>query len=213
MNKRSLILLLTILLSACGFQPLQGTEYRSSLGVDLSSININVDTQPLKSMTSFSTSTDSTPPRHYGELLKAEIRDRVNPLNSSAPKLYDMKITYAESNVSIFVRPDGTAGRGNLVYNSAYTITRISDQKVVANGSVSSVASYNSSPTADYAAYMSLEDARKRAVLDLAQTYELRLAALLPTLNDPKATAIEKIPTDLPVLQPVHGYENSTSGY
>ena len=213
MNYRSLTLLLTLLLSACGFQPLQSTEYRSSLSVDLSAIDINVSAPPLDTTATSGSSTVTSVPRRYGELLKAEIKDRVNPMNTTAKKLYTLDINYSESDVSMFVRPDGTASRGNMIYNSGYRLTRISDHKVVASGTLHSVSSYNTSPTADYASYVSIEDARKRAVLDLAQIYQMRLAALLPTLNNPDATAIEKKPTDLPILQPIPGYENSTTGY
>lgn len=213
MNHRSLTLLLTVLLaSACGFQPLQGVEYRSSLAVDLSSLNINVEVASMTTTATSGSSTASSVPRRYAELLKAEIKDRVNPMNTAGEKLYNVDISYTETDVSLFVRPDGTASRGNMVYNSKYVITRILDKKVVASGSLQSVSSFNSSPTADYSSYVSIEDARKRAVLDLAQTYQLRLAALLPTLNDPAGSAVEKKPENLPILQPVRGYENSTSG-
>ena len=70
------------------------------------------------------------------------------------------------------------------------------------------MSSYNSSPTADFASYISIEDARKRAMQELAQDYKLRLAALLPTLNDSKASIIETKPEAPKLeLQPLQRYE------
>ena len=107
-----------------------------------------------------------------------------------------------------------TASRGDLLYNSTYTITRRRDGKVVATGTLQGTSSYNSSPTADYASYVSIENARKQGVTELAQAYKLRLAALLPTLNDPTASAIVA-PAVGPSteLQPDHSRETFRSGY
>ena len=214
--KRFFPLLCTLILCSCGFQALHGQEYRSSLTVDLSSINIIVQPPTMSStaITGGSVSNAATSiPRRYGELLKAEIQDRVNPMNTPGEKLFNMTIVYTETDVAMFVQPDGTASRGNMIYSSKYTITRIIDGKVVGSGALQSTTSYNTSPTAQYASYVSIEDARKRAVLDLAETYKLRLAALLPTLNNPVGTAIEKKVDNIPALQPVRGYENSAPGY
>ena len=214
--KRFLPLLCTLLLACCGFQPLHGQEYRSTLSVDLSSITINVmpPTMSSSAITGGSLTNASTSiPRRYGELLKAEIQDRVNPMNTAGEKLFTMNISYTETDLPMFVQPDGTATRGNMIYASKYTITRNLDGKVVSSGGLQSTSSYNTSPTAQYASYVSIEDARKRAVLDLAETYKLRLAALLPTLNSPTGTAIEKPPENIPALQPIHSYENSAPGY
>ncbi len=203
--KRSLLVLCTLLLSACGFHALHGQAYREKLTVDLSAIAITVAGNATSISNSLSSSSSSTVPRRYGELLKAEIQDRVNPANDASEKLFTLAITYSETDVSLFVRPDGTASRGNMVYNSTYTITRNADQKKVAGGSLSSTSSYNTSQTADYATYVSIEDARKRAVLDLAETYKLRLATLLPTLNNSEGLAVESTPDNIPVLQPARG--------
>jgi len=203
---RFIPILCVLLLSSCGFQPLQGVDYKSSLDVDLTSLNINVN-QAIVQASNSGAGMVSSVPRRYGELFKAELKDRVNPMNVAAEKLFNLDISYSESEVATFVRPDGTASRGNLIYSSNYVITRIRDQKVVASGMIMSLGSFNSLPSADYASYISIEDARKRAALDMAQTYQLRLATLLPTLNGKTAPVIEKKDDSTPVLQPLRGYQ------
>lgn len=199
-------LALLLLLVACGFQPLHGQAYRAAQSVDLSSLVIEVSGT---SITPNGTGIGSSSlPRRYGEQLKADIEDQVNPSGTTAEKLFKLSIAYSELENHLFVKPDGTASRGDLVYHSTYTLTRLLDGKPIASGSIDRISSYNLSLTADYASYVSIEDARKRGMQELAQDYKLRLAALLPTLNNPTATALEKKPeTPLPVLQPVPTYE------
>lgn len=201
---RALTILAMLCMAACGFEPLQGQAYRSSLTADLSSIAVSVSGSSLNN----GNTNAVIIPRRYGELLKAEIEDSVNPNATQSTKQFDLTITFTESDIALFVNPDGTASRGNLDYLTSYSLRRIADGKVVASGSIRRVSSYNSSPTADFASYISIEDARKRAMQELAQDYKLRLAALLPTLNDSKASIIEAKPEAPKLeLQPLQRYE------
>jgi hypothetical protein len=189
--------------TACGFTPLHGQAYKQAQTIDLSAVTVEVSGSNITP-----TATTTNIPRRYSELLRAEIEDQVNPMANSQAKQFKLTIAFSELQTYLFVNPDGTASRGDLVYDTNYQITRLADAKMVANGSLRSVSSYNTSPTADYASYVSIEDARKRAMLELAQQYKLRLAGLLPTLNDPKAEAIAKTPSALsPELQPMKTHE------
>lgn len=152
-------------LAACGFQPLYSREFRSKQDLDLSAIRVQVDNS------------------RYGQLLKAEIEDAVNPDYERAEKLYSLDIALSSSDVYLFVNPDGTSSRGDIYYTSNYTLRRILDGKVIQSGQITRVSSYNISDTADYASYVTEEDAKKRGVLELAQDYKLRLANLLAKLN------------------------------
>ncbi len=197
-----------MLLASCGFQPLHGEAYRAQQSVDLSSIRVLAAGSTTENEIAVANNMD----RRYSELLTAEIESLVNPTSLVNEKLYTLAITFTELDVASFVKPDGTASRGDLRYTSTYTITRLGDAKVVANGTIQRVSTYNTSPSADYASYVSIEDARKRGILELAQDYKLRLAALLPTLNDPDAHAVKsQEPEATPILQPMHGYETLRS--
>ena len=212
---RHLSLLLTchlFLLTACGFQPVHSQSYRASQAADLSAILFEVS------------GVDGTPnavgsnamvARRYSELLKAEITDQLNPTGTRAEKQFKVAISYTEQQVGLFVNPDGTASRGDLVLTSSYTITRLADAKTITTGSIARTSSFNTSPTADYASYVSIEDARQRGVIGLAQDYKLRLATLLPTLNNPNAAASKSAaPAEpVPALQPIRSYETFRSGY
>jgi hypothetical protein len=184
--------LLLFLLSACGFEPVHGKQFQQSLSANLASVAIETDTS------------------RVGQLLNAELEDQVNPGMSSAgvPKQYRIDISISEAELGQFINPDGTSSRGDIQFTSSYTVTRLSDNVAIDSGGFQRISSYNTSENVDYAAYVAREDARKRAVTELARDYMLRLSNLLPKLNDPNATlAQDPAPTDenpaltLPSLQ------------
>jgi hypothetical protein len=189
-----------VTLSACGFTPLHSQSYRESQALNLSSIAVVASGETTANASSIANNI----PRRYSELLRAEIEDQVNPAADMAEKLFTLTIRFTETDVALFVKPDGTASRGDLTYYSTYIITRMHDGKQLGSGSIQRVSSYNTSSTADYASYVSIEDARKRGILELAQDYKLRLAVILPSLNDAKPLPA---PVLAPALQPARSYE------
>jgi hypothetical protein len=198
------LIIMQLALASCGFTPLHSADYRAQQAVNLSSVRVLA----VGSASENTTSVVATMDRRYSELLTAEIESQVNPTSLAAEKLFTLAITFNEVDTANFVKPDGTASRGDLNYTSTYIITRIRDRKAVATGTLSRVSTYNTSPSADYASYVSIDDARKRGILELAQDYKLRLAALLPKLNNPDAKAAEPVaPETSPVLQPMRAHE------
>ncbi|MES2984288.1 MAG: hypothetical protein V4735_03770 [Pseudomonadota bacterium] len=206
--QRAALMMGMLLLCACGFQPLHSQAYQSSLAVDLSALDITATGSNANSGT-----TTLGLDRRYGELLKAEIESQINPAANRSEKLFHVDITFTELEVALFVNPDGTASRGDLLFTSSYTISRLADGKALTSGSLQRTSSYNTSPTADYASYVSIEDARKRGIMELAQDYKLRLATSLKTLNDPITVKPEDALTPVPALQQPRGYEDRPPGY
>lgn len=162
--------LLALSLAGCGFEPVHGQATRARFELPLNAISIETDRTPL------------------AQLLRAEIEDGINPGANREEHLFRLTIGLTETETSLFINPDGTSSRGDIVFSSQYSLARAKDGKVVDTGSLSRLSSYNISENADYATYVSREDARKRAVIELAQDYKLRLANLLPKINDPHAT-------------------------
>lgn len=164
---RFLLLSLCLLVTACGFQPLHSQAYRAQQAIDLSSLVVQVDTD------------------RRGQLLEAEIADAVNPDYQPAQKLYLLDIDLTETDIPLFINPDGTSARGDIRLSSTYRLHRIADNMLVDKGSISRISSYNTSDQAaeGYASFVSLEDAKQRAVLELAQDYKLRMANLLSKLS------------------------------
>ena len=197
MKKLLPILTLAAMLAVagCGFTPVHGQSMRTANAIHLAAVTIEVDNT------------------RRGQFLKAEIQDQTNPATQHVPKQYILKISYRETKTPLFINPDGTSSRGDLQYQSDYTLTRIADGVVVGRGSIQRVSSYNTSQNADYASFVSEEDARQRGIVELAQDYKLRLMNLLPTINDPKAGEVPEAPVAAPSLVPTNSdiYENRRS--
>lgn len=143
-------------LTACGFEPVLAKRSSTS-AVALPAIQISTDRSRL------------------GQLLKAEITDLINPRHDTTPALYRLDIRIKETLVPLFIKPDGTASRGDIRYDTNYTLTRLSDKAVVNHGKITRISSFNSSETADYATFVVQEDAKKRGIIELAKDYALRL--------------------------------------
>ena len=167
--KRALTALsVLLLLQACGFTPLHSQEERGKLALQVESVAIAVDSHAPSA-----------------QLLKAEIEDNINPVARRSEKLFTLDIRFTETEIALFINPDGTSGRGDYQFNSAYTLTRRLDGKLIDSGQLNRVSSFNNAQTADFSTFISREDARKRGIAELAQDYKLRIANLLPRLNDP----------------------------
>lgn len=163
--KHAVLIVLALTLAACGFRPVHGRNYQAEQETSLSSVAVQVDNSRL------------------GQLLKAEIESGANPDYERAEKLYTLNITLRENNIYLFVNPDGTAGRGDVQFLSSYTLVRNLDRKTLKTGSIRRISSYNISEQADYASYVSEDDARRRGIVELAQDYKLRLSNLMQGLN------------------------------
>jgi LPS-assembly lipoprotein len=150
-------------LNACGFEPVHAK--RTSQGATQGGLEqIQVVVQD-----------DS----RLGQLLKAELEDQLNPDYLPAQKTHILTISLTESIIGAFINPDGTASRNNVNYVTNYALTPVGETASIAKGSISRVSSYNVSERADYATYVSEQDAKKRAILEIARAYKLRLANVL----------------------------------
>ncbi len=193
----AMVVALLPLLSACGFKPLHSQEQRALRDVQVESVQII---------------TDNT---RYGQLLKAEIQDQVNPDAIHAEKPFTMTIKFKLTEISLFINPDGTSSRGDMMFSSDYVVARKFDGKIIDTGTITRVSSYNISETADYGTYVSREDATRRGVLELAQDYKLRLANLVGKLNNPNAVPAPKLEQEdaVPLIRAQDTHENRTSGF
>jgi hypothetical protein len=178
------------LLSACGFEPIHGQHFRSQLENDLSTVIIEAGNG------------------RFEQLLATEIEEGVNPRALASRKLFRLNIGLEETTIPLFINPDGTSGRGDIIYTSRYTLTSLTDGSTLHSGELTRVSSFNASQNADYASHVSTEDARKRAILELAEAYRLRLADVLPQLNGRAAPVIAAPPVKTnPLLNQRNPYE------
>lgn len=148
-------------LTACEFRPVYGKQYQAEQAASnesLAQIEVVTDNSRLS------------------QLLKAETEDRLNPTALSVAKTYRLSIAIAQTNIPLFVAPDGTYGRGNIEFNVSYSLIRLSDNLLIDKGSIKRVSSYSAAEQAAiYATFVTEEDARKRGIVELAHDLQLRV--------------------------------------
>lgn len=157
--KHAALSILLLAIAGCGFQPIHGQRSAAS-GAALAAIDINLIA-------------DRT-----GQMLRNELLQQMQPRGAISPAPYALSVTLRESLQDLAIRKDEVATRANLIMVAAFTVTSRGDGKRVFNGNVRSVNSYNIL-TSDFATLSAREDARRRAVQQLASGIKQRLSVWL----------------------------------
>ena len=154
------LLLLVPLLAACGFQPLYAERGGTSASDQLAAVRI----EPL--------------PDRSGQVLYNALRDGLNPLGRPASPDYLLRVQLQESSEELAFRTDETATRVNLTLTAAFSLIPAAGKEPVFQGVSRTTTAYNvlASP---YATLISSEDARARALGDIAREIRSRLAIFL----------------------------------
>ena len=154
------VVLLTagLLLGACGFKPLYGTTANTPSTVEALA---HVEIQPIAN--------------REGQLMRTALQRRLNGKAKGAAQ-YKLLVTLKENIATLAVQRNAFATRANLRLSARYHLTRISDGQKLNEGSLRSVSSYNIL-SSDFATYTAQNDARSRAIEDLADSIQTRLAA------------------------------------
>jgi LPS-assembly lipoprotein len=162
-RRRKRILALTTALAVtaagCGFQPIHGQRSEAS-GTALAAIDIGLIA-------------DRT-----GQMLRNELLQQMQPQGGTTPARYGLAITLGESLQELAIRKDETATRTKLIMTARFSVTSRADGKGLFTGSVQSANSYDIL-TSDFATLSAREDARRRAVQQLATGIKQRLSVWL----------------------------------
>jgi LPS-assembly lipoprotein len=156
---RIITLTTALALAGCGFQPIHGQNSAAS-GEALAGIDIELIA-------------DRT-----GQMLRNELIQQMHPRGGRTPARYGLSVTLGESLRNFAIRKDEIATRANLIMVARFAVTSRGDGKKMFNGSVRSVNSYNIL-TSDFATLSAREDARRRAVQQLAAGITQRLSVWL----------------------------------
>ncbi len=161
-----LVIIVSGLVGACGFNPLYGKHGSGVAPAEQFLARIQI--QQIKN--------------RIGQQLRNNLLSRLSPKGPSAQPLYSLSITLSESISSLEIQKSARVTRGNLKVSAKYSIKRLHFNGEVAtanenltSGNVLATSSYNI-PQAQYAAMAALKDAQARAVKELADDIRTRLA-------------------------------------
>ena len=151
-----LVASLGLLLDACGFSPLY--EAHDQL------------TDPLLASVAVDQIND-----RLGVVLTNHLRDGFNPGGDGAAA-YQLHVDLSEESIGIAYRTDGTIAQTQVNLTANWTLRRLSDRKVVGNGTSLGTTFYDDMPYANTTAKQSGE---MRAVDNLADDIHARITLLL----------------------------------
>ncbi len=147
-------------LAACGFQPLYGQpqqQAQSSVATELAAVRID----PLRD--------------RVGQQMHNYLRDRLNPDGQPLSPSYRLRVELTETLSELGVRRDETATRANLRMQAKFSLLDVSGGQSLFSGQSTSTTSYDILEN-PFATTVSEGDARERALRELADDIQTRLA-------------------------------------
>lgn len=148
------------LVTGCGFHPLYGTpSSRTSApnaAAALGQIRIN------------------TIADRQGQMLRNELIDRLHSNGDPVDPQYNLIITYNETQSDLGLSNDATSTRGQLTVNSNFTLVNKAGATET-SGAAQAVTGYNIQ-NSEFSTLLSHDDAEQRALRQLADNIQLRLA-------------------------------------
>ncbi len=155
-------------LTACGFEPLYGTQENGTATEDLLS---RVSVSPIAD--------------RPGQLVRIELTNRLTPRPAPTP-LYVLSVVLNESKQDLAVRRDASATRANLIITANFTLTAIGSEGTLLSGNIRSSNGYDIL-TSDFATLAAENDARRRGARDIADGIIDRLAIFLSRVSNQNA--------------------------
>ena len=147
---------LLVALAACGFSPLYGGAENRAINEEFAHINIT-----------------SIKDRE-GQIVHNFLLDRLNPSGRRADSRYTLSVAVSRTMQEIGLKFTEEATRAKLTLIARYFLTRDTDGKILAEGSVRSVNNYNLS-NSEFARVASERDATERAAREVSDEIKTRL--------------------------------------
>lgn len=158
-----LFILLAIVVSSCGFQPLYGPRGTGSEVLKVLSV---IKIEPIGG--------------RLGQYLHNQLLDLLSPTGVPPKPVYRLVVKLHETRTPFGIARDESVSRYTLSLRMDFVLYPIGKKRPIDKGFVRAVASYNVIRV-DYASLVAERDAQKRATRQLAQDLRVRLALFLVT--------------------------------
>ncbi len=147
-----------LLLGACGFRSLYGTDATADAPGELATIKVNPIADRL------------------GQQLRNNLLDLLNPRGRPANPRYFLTVRLDQSTQRLAIEKDAFATRANLRLLANFSLHDQDSREIVLSGKSLMVSSYNILDS-EFATLMAEKDAKARAARELAHDIRTRLAA------------------------------------
>ena len=152
-----ILYLSVVVLEACGFRPLYDSYREGDSPAELAAIQI----EPIAD--------------RIGQQLHNHLLDVLTPRGRPFDPDFVLRVRLKESIERLAVNKSALATRANFRLAADYRLLRKRDKSLVLNGTAIVVSSYNIL-TSDFATLMAEKDAKTRAVLEIGNDIQTRLA-------------------------------------
>jgi len=157
-------------LSGCGYRPVYGEQSAAAAGDGARSLLGSVKIVQIAD--------------RRGQMLRNYLLDRMTPRGEPPSPRYVLSVTTHESTRVTDSRPDGTATRADVIVSARYDLRDATTDLVVFLERTDAVATYNLL-TARFASVASEDEARRRAVEQVADQISLQVALFLNRRHAP----------------------------
>jgi len=150
----------TIIVAACGFQPLYGSNQGVLSGPvveDLAAVHITAISE------------------RVGQIVRNDLLDRLNPFGEPTSPRFSLAVELEEAKEGLAIQIDDTVTRFNLTLTANYFLSDAQTGTVLTTGSVRAKAAYNVLRS-DFANVIAERDAQQRAAREIADEMKTRLA-------------------------------------
>lgn len=154
------IVVITVTLAGCGFRPLYASAEQGTTDPRLAAIEV------------------AQIPDRTGQRLTIALRDAFNPSGVAVDPRYRLFVSLATSRREVALRKDGTASRSEITVTANWRLTDLESQAVAFSGIARSGSSVDLVQN-EYANVVAEEDARNRAIEDIARDIQARCAIFL----------------------------------
>ena len=161
------LVFVVVLTSGCGFRPLYGTRPNESTATENYLAQIQI----------------TQIPDRLGQQLRNNLLSRLTPKGEPRNPRYQLNVSLSESIANLGVKKTSVVTRGNLTVNANYTLNILGDQKHFTSGTVQAISSYDI-PQAEFSARAALNDARARAIREIADDIKIRLGVYFKQVTD-----------------------------
>lgn len=153
----SCVVALLVSLGACGFRPLYGGSGNIAINQQLALIQV------------------TTIEDRIGQQVHNLLLDRLNPSGRPLKPLYTLNVRTAVNTEEIGLKFTEEATRARLTLRATFFLTEDVSGRIIAEGTVRSVNSYNISES-EFARVTSEADAKKRAAREVSDEIKTRLS-------------------------------------
>ena len=154
------LLVATLIVAACGFQPLYGSEQ----GVLSGAVVENLAAVRIIGIAD-----------RLGQIVRNDLLDRLNPFGEPTAPRYSLAVQLEEAKEGLAIQIDDTVTRFNLTLTANYFLTDAQSGAVLTTGSVRATAAYNVLRS-DFANVIAERDAQQRAAREISDELKTRLA-------------------------------------